>query len=375
MDSWLITLFVVFSFASLVLGWLILRRLMRFNTPNPRAYIPSIIGAAFLPLSFKEALNFDRAPELLKEGFLKQINAGLPPVGDSVIVGFQLVDLVHSKDILMAKFPEAASQLMSEGKAVLLKTRGGEELLTAVDATRKGGKFLSNARKVDPTLVHHIAKVGPLIVGAAHIIAGYDNAKKLKQIDRKLDLVISHRSRDMVSELEAIYESIKEALASTDPQDVTHLQQLRFKLKRLRCSWMNQVEAALLDIENPANRGFLESFFSTKKGTAKTIERGLSQQEEPVYLTRFALNMEQHIALILSEEATFEKVTIPEVKKQVEAVRKLVSERREWIEKTLPNAKGTVAETVACLDRFENSLGTEKAEDADISKVPQTATA
>ena len=370
MNNWLLVLLVTLSATSLVVGWLAFRQTRRTNGSG-RTKVPTGLGAALLPLSFKEALNFDRAPELLKANFLRQINSGLSPGLDSAIVAFQLIDIAQSRDIILAKFPDAASQLLKQGKAVLLKTKGGEEMLTATVA----GKFHAHARKIDPTVAHHLAKVGPLIVGAAHIIAGYDNAKKLKQIDKKLDLLISHRSRDMASELEAIFESIKESFASAslESQDLTHLRSLRYKLKRLRCGWINQIEAALQDLKNPANRGFLETFFSTKRGTAQNIECSLSQQEEPLYLTRFALNMEQYIATLLCEETSFENVTTPGVRKQVQAVRALILERRKWIEEALPNMKESVAEAIICLDNFESSLGSAKAEGSEQSNKEEAA--
>ncbi len=331
-------------------------------SPEPSGAIASNpMAIALKNLSFRDALNFERAARIVEESLNNEIKAIISNgAADALNIGTQTIDIVQTHGTFLAKFPEAAQKLKNAGKADFLMNRSGETLAQLRDVSKKGKPFLDHARKLDPSLMHNLAKIGPILTSGAHLIAGMDNARKLKQIDRKIDIIISSRYADMLGELEAIYGSMREAILSQTTSDRAHLLSLQFKLRRLRCQWINQAEAALNRIDNPDDRSLVSKIFSIDANTAKAIENQLSAQEEPLYLTRFALLLEQMIAITLHKTETFEQLTLPEAKQQVGTIKALVTERKDWIEKLSTQDNRSAQNIAGACDAFDESLGNKK---------------
>ncbi len=232
---------------------------------------------------------------------------------------------------------------------------GGEALLVK---SVPDGKFVAHARKVDPNTLHRLASFGPMVVGAAHMIAGYDNARKLSLISEKLNIVIAARFRDMVAELESVYESIKEQTTPSATLDRTHLLHLSLRLKHLRCAWVSEVQWAILNVNNPDGRTILDKwFFSRNKATAGKIRDALVEQEQPLYLIRFAVSLEELIAAVSGEHERFETITLPDVRSQIEKTRSLIHERAQWVKKLGPKVAREIQQVTTSLNAFETSLG------------------
>lgn len=194
-------------------------------------------------------------------------------------------------------------------------------------------------------------------MGAAHIIAGYDNAKKLKTIDKKLDIIISRDSNDLVAQLEAIFESMKERLSEAQSESGrSHLIDLKLGLKELRCRWFRDVTSSLSSMQNPDERGFLAKLFSRRKTTARNVEIELDAQEEPLYLIRFSVNLEYMIAQALGESGCFNNSTLPDIRRQVSELGTLVEQRRDWIASLSGNSKDVATNLSASCQHFEASL-------------------
>jgi hypothetical protein len=192
-------------------------------------------------------------------------------------------------------------------------------------------------------------------VGAAHIIAGYDNAKKLNAVDIKADRLLSKDANTLIAKLASIYESLREVLVAEISQDTkVHLLSLKKDLKELRSRWLLDAEDDLKRIANPSDRFFLARWFSRKKSVAQGLELELSKLREPLQLVRFALQMEQVIAELINGRVSFEEVTIPEVQQRISALKILVREREEWIKAH----SDTSAENkvIYLCDQFEKSL-------------------
>ncbi len=115
--------------------------------PSTRALFHPLQG-----MNFRDALHFDRATAQLTEKVLSEVNgSALQATPDATVVGLTALDLAQSKDLILAKFPEAAQHLLNDGKAAQLVTKSGDTLLVVMDS--KGGQFISQARQVDPAIV------------------------------------------------------------------------------------------------------------------------------------------------------------------------------------------------------------------------------
>lgn len=306
-------------------------------------------------ISFRDALHYSRSGEMVASGFKQEINSYLSqqPTADGLVVGLEVVQAAQARDLILSKFPEATARMLKNESAVQVVTKSGERLLVAVD--KNGRKFISQAKQVDPTMAARLAQIGTLVVGAAHIIASYDNAKNIKAIDAKVDVLIEQNSNELLAELAAIFESLKEQLHSAESEEGrTHLLALKHKLKVIRSRWFLDIESELKTIKNPSDRNFLVRLFSRKKTTVQNLMNELSAQEEPLYLIRFSLQMEQVIAEVLGGSDKFNDLTLPDVRSQILQLSKVISERRDWIKEH--SSEDTVIELVSACERFEKSL-------------------
>lgn len=305
-------------------------------------------------ISFRDAIHFARFGEQISGRLLSEVNSHLTDgASDALIVGLEVVNSAQARDLILARFPSATAQLLEQESAVQLVTKNGEKLLIAVD--KNGRRFISQAKQIDPSAVSRIANIGALIVGTAHIISGYDNAKKIGRIDKKVDLQIELLGNDLSAQLEAIYESLKERLAAPDSGEYkNHLFAMKHQLKELRCRWFLNMESNLKTMTNPSERGFLTKLFSRKKSSNQKIILELANHQEPLHLIRFAIQMEQVIAEVLGESHGFYRLTVPDVQSQIRELSKLVDERREWIVKY--SSESTPNELVAACERLGKSL-------------------
>ena len=310
-------------------------------------------------INFQDAFNFDRAQSKMTNNLLSQINGpDISAISDSAIIGLQLIELSQSKDIILAQFPKAVRGLIADGTVTQLMAKNGEKLLIAVDS--KGRQFVSNAKQIDPLVITKVAKLASVIVVAAHIISGYDNAKKLKTIDKKLDILMNKDSNSLLAQIESIFESMKEHLKDTDTESGrAHLINLKLHLKEMRCRWFRDISSDLRAMQNPEERGFLTKLFSRSKTTVNTLKNELSSQEEPLYLIRFAVNLENIIAQVISDKSTFRNSTIPDITRQISELSDLVKERRDWISKLKVGSEEDVSDLIRTCENFQSSLGSD----------------
>lgn len=205
-----------------------------------------------------------------------------------------------------------------------------------------GAKLMRSAKKALPVLVdgrtNKIIKLGRVaskgrvaasiaanaalvIVEAAHMISGYDNAKRLKKVERSVDALVHAHESELKSELESVYRYSKELLhgdieaLSENDRDKLHGQcQVLFKL---RAQWRDAFRFRLNHIQK-AEPGWLDRVLWWRKEQAQRKSRQDKAAEslsalESVQLMHFSLmlqmtlagsagKMEQFIMLTLHDE-------------------------------------------------------------------------
>lgn len=84
------------------------------------------------------------------------------------------------------------------------------------------------------------------VIPLAHYLSSSDQAKRLREINKKLDLVFEHRSIDQESELKSIYQQAAEALSSQSPIYATErFDPHKLALGRLQNVWMKEIRLTL----------------------------------------------------------------------------------------------------------------------------------
>ena len=303
-------------------------------------------------ITFDEIMCVNTAPEKIKEKQFKSLNGEFKAAG----LGLQVADVVVYKDAMLGKFQNVVKAAIDTKSAVVVKTKDGAEILVARDL--KTGQLLGPARKISPNL-HKATQIANLAIGAAHIISGYDNAKKLKVIDKKIDKIIALRRTDMVAELKSIYEALQR-MAYVDKMGldtIIHLRNLQHRLTCLRNSWIDEVVNGLEeDVDDPTQRSWFKKLFSINKNTVKRVSGQIETCLEPLYITRTAIELERMIALSLGEEDVFEEVTLRNIKSNVAQAAVLVRERREWLNKYINDDGEQLELLIEGTENFVKSL-------------------
>lgn len=198
---------------SLWIAWSFFRRTGAKRSMSHKAStLAPLFGRAISEMSFEDALNAERASAVIKDRMLIEVNEALGPTAKGFVVGLEVMKAAEARDLILAKFPEGTAKMLKKGSAVQVATKSGEKLLIAVD--KNGRKIISQAKQVDSSLVSNLSQAANLIFGTAHIIAGYDNARRLKSIEVKLDRLVHDLKNQRASKLATTYETLKFLLAS-----------------------------------------------------------------------------------------------------------------------------------------------------------------
>lgn len=311
-------------------------------------------GRVISELSFEDALNANHSSMIVKEKMLDEINAAIGSrAADGTVVSLEVVRSAEAQKLILAKFSETTARQLKAGSAVQLTTKNGQKMLIAID--KNGHKIVEHAKQVDPSYAAKISQVATLIVGAAHIIAGYDNAKKLSSLDKKMDRLIARIKNQSVAKLAEVYETLKGDLLREDhPDEKSSLRDLQRTLRELRNIWLAEIRDDLKIIRNPRHRFFLSRWFSRNNTTASDLKNQVMQQQESLHYVRLALQLEQVICEILGQGMAFENIAIPEVKRQMKVLAELVAEREGWIRELVKESPEN--ELIALYENFEKSL-------------------
>lgn len=279
------------------------------KTENPLVLETSPVNLR--PLMILKKINFDEISDLEKmslrirtEQFLF-LNNQLKILN----IGIQLADATHLTGVHFAKFTNEVQNAINKGQYTLMNSKDGAELMIAVN--KESGQIVKHAEKIGNGF-HNVAQVTNLIVNVSHIIAGYDNAMKLKGIDSKLDKLLRFRQQDMNSEFKAAYEELQSIIA-LDEESSECRQRLRYvqvKLRHLRVQWISEVKNGLeFDVNDPLSYKFINKYFF-KATNAKEVSDQVYKSISPLYLVRSILEIERFLSIALMEEEVFESVTI-----------------------------------------------------------------
>lgn len=164
------------------------------------------------------------------------------------------------------------------------------------------------------------ANAALIVVEAAHMISGYDNAKRLKSVERGVDrLIHAHESR-LKSKLEGIYRYSKEllhegpnALCEEDRRALHH--QVR-ELMQVRAEWRDDFKFRMSKVDR-ADPGWVSKVLFWKREAAMDKRRKSKAAEshsalEIVQLMHFSLVLQMALAGASGKMDPFCKCTLPD---------------------------------------------------------------
>lgn len=262
----------------------------------------------------------------ISDNKLSELNSMLPEGMNGII---QSVRYLSSKNEYLVEFSKKGQKMLNAGGAKFAKK--GKELIPELKINGKyfeHGKLVGKGKKT----LEVMTKISAIAISTAHIISGADIAKKLKVIDKKLDLILADRTNELYAELESILKYANEAKLINDTSyTLEELRRISKDIYRFRSRWRLRLESELKRIDN-LHKGLLEDYFGIGKNRKDSdLMNQLSQFEEELKMIDASLALQLVIAEERGELELFQKEILPQEIKQLEKTKILFKEKINYI--------------------------------------------
>ncbi|MDR4495871.1 MAG: hypothetical protein R3B74_15930 [Nitrospirales bacterium] len=318
----------------------------RADQINPE---PITLPSPLLQLSFQESLDIQQYEEACQNSAIPYLNEQLQfGVANGITLTINTLRLKSSGIEMIFRASKDGQQLLDQALAVMPRHKNSGQLLPILkDAST--GKIIEQLKGAQmATTLSRLGALSAAVVGAAHIVAGADIAKRLKRVEERLDILIAFRRIDQVATLERIYTSAKElASEPMNPIKRRELWRLRGELRELRIAWRLEWRYHLNQIEDPkADNWFIKMFtiipitplpnpvtmaahymLRKKQDTKEAkITRKISEGQAQVDYIEYSLRLEHLLAVASGTEKEF-MVTLADDLQQFDAVASLLDRK------------------------------------------------
>src|SRR5271165_4972237 len=295
---------------------------VHFDGPTDTRHQPTSFGPVER-LSFAESLDADQFSEAAEAAALESVTVRWQAVlGDGATVSLNGFRLLSSKAEMIVTASVNGKKLITSGLASVRRHGESGRLLPVVTDPKTGNIIEIMKEAPAAKRVAQLTALSSMVVGAAHIIASADIAKKLKIIDGKLDTLLAYRRIDQASVLERIYTSAKElACGPVDQAKRLEMWRLRGDLRQLRSTWRRELQFHLSHIEDPAHAGWLERQFNVV--TSIVVDREIeahrrvfgkiTEGQLQLGLIEYALRLDQVLAAGSHALPAFERTLADEL--------------------------------------------------------------
>jgi hypothetical protein len=289
-------------------------------------------------LTFQESLDPNRFAEVSIASAKASLARALASrTGDGVTVTIQSVRLLKQGAEMIVSASDSGRELLYEGKPLIpFHTASGARLPLLMDA--RTGKIIEQLKEIPiSTLTSKLASISSVVVGAAHLVAGADLAKRLARVDSKLDLLLASRRIDQIAKLERIYISARE-LGSHEMDHERRLEmwRLRGELRELRSAWRQELHLKLDQIEDPANAPYFQRLFSTKRSIDRRVSGGIGEGEAQVTFIEYSMRFEHVLAVGSGTLDEFQDSLQSELQ-QLDQIRGVLQTKAAYISGHYPN--------------------------------------
>lgn len=250
-------------------------------------------------------------------------------IRDKLPEGCTLLGIYHSWDQIRnlnkhsITFSPETLEKLKEGAAIFIEKADGSKLAIAQDVAT--GKIIENGTIVSKLSLDWVA-VGASLLAVSHIISNIDLNRKIDLIKARLDKVLFRQFNGLISELEAIFETVSSATQEKNTSQTQTLSDCQYRLRKLRSQTARELQKYLADFKNPKKRRFYERLFSWQdRGIERELNEKLMEYDSFLRLLSKSLKLEHKIAqlnggllVIENIENQIEKVYI-EFKKHIDA--------------------------------------------------------
>jgi len=326
-------------------------------------------------LTFAQSLDPDAFAIASRKSALEQLNAMLASrVSGGLEVTVSGVRLLPSGVEMTVAASRKGQSLLSEGKAVIARHgRSGRALPILKDA--RTGKIIEQMKGVRMAkTLSRLRAMSTAVIGAAHIIAGADLAKRLKRIECKMDLLLAYRRIDQVAALERIYTSAKELGSGAMSRDKCwELWRLRGELRELRYTWRREMQHHLMLIEDPKEAGWLKRMFTRQKSVDGRIHEKITEGQLQMGLIEYSMRLDQVLAVGSGTVSEYEGTLADELK-ELDAVREQLESKSKLISGKYPDlsVKPVVKAMSSIVEQYRKLLPDEPISRVERTSLPET---
>ena len=283
-------------------------------------------------LTFSESLDPQKFAEASRQSVMMELEEALRDVAaDGVTFAINGLRLAQSGSELIVSASAKGQALLRKGVVRVPRHAPSGRLLPQLvdDTTGKVSEILKEARGA--RRLAKLASLSSMIVGAAHMIASADIAKKLSVIDGKLDAMIQYRRIEQVAELERIYTFARE-LASGPIDDIRCLELMRLRgdLRQLRATWRRELSFHLHGIEDPDKAHWMERTFTFRSTNDKSIHGKITDGQIQLALMEYSMRLDQVLAIGSNSLDGFERSLADEIV-EIRGLSDLLREKSAYI--------------------------------------------
>lgn len=283
-------------------------------------------------LSFEESLRGDLFAETSLAIANEQITEALAArAGDGVTLTANAVTLTPTGVELTVGLSVEGEKALREGTAIISRHSASGRLLPELKDARTG-KFMEKMKEIPvKNAVSKLGKASAAIVGAAHMIAGADISKRLRIIDRKIDLLIAYRQFDQFARLERIYASAAEiGSGPIGRYEIEQLWRLRGELQELRYTWRRELHHRLSTINDPNSMPWFKRWFTRKKTRDKRIHKEITDSELQISLIEYSMRLD-HVLALGGDQIDKYELTLERELTDLEGVAKMLKDKSRYI--------------------------------------------
>jgi hypothetical protein len=268
-----------------------------------------------LALSFDEALSPSRLLQQMTLAAEHQVRSQIAEHGNRALgLALASAKFVMESGTMQVVFedgiPAGAKLMKAAGKVLpaLVDGKTGRIL--------KWGSVASKAR----TVASVSANAALIVVEVAHLISGYDNAQRLKGVERSVDRLVHAHESELKSRLEAVYRYSKEVLhhgpGALSDEDRRELHRQCKDLMELRARWRDDFRHRISKID-PADPGFWNKLFWWRREDAHQQSRQSKAKEsvdalEIIELMHFSLMLQMALMGSAGKMESFRHLTLPD---------------------------------------------------------------
>jgi hypothetical protein len=269
------------------------------KTIRPLVSTSQPLESVITKLNFTESFDPERFAIVGQECALSHIkNMLASQASDGVTLAVNSLRLSQSGAELIVSASKDGKVLLNEGTAVIARHRSSGQFLPKLKDVRTG-KWIEDMKGV-PTakVMSRVGAMSAAIVGAAHIISGADIAKRLKQIDSKMNLLLAYRKIDQMATLERIYTSAKELGCGPMCRDKSwELWRLRGEVRELRYRWRRELHHHLSLIDDPETASWFKRMFTRKKTSDSKIHGQITEGQLQLGMIAYAMRLDHVLAV------------------------------------------------------------------------------